>query len=107
MDSIEALCDNPQVTLRKGGAFDSEGRCVVYWMQRSQRALDNPALNLAIEAANLLKKPVVVFFSLIPNAHHANRRHYQFMLKGLQDVAQGLRGAGSASYCADSLITAC
>jgi deoxyribodipyrimidine photo-lyase len=63
-------------------------------MQRSQRALDNPALNLAIEAANLLKKPVVVFFSLIPNAHHANRRHYQFMLKGLQDVAQGLRGRG-------------
>ena len=94
MDSIEALCDNPRVTLRKGGAFDPEGRCVVYWMQRSQRALDNPALNLAIEAANLLKKPVVVFFSLIPNAHHANRRHYRFMLKGLQDVAQGLRGRG-------------
>ncbi|HEX2260572.1 MAG TPA: deoxyribodipyrimidine photo-lyase [Candidatus Binatia bacterium] len=94
MDSIEALCDNPRVTLRRGGVFDPEGQCVVYWMQRSQRALDNPALNLAIEAANLLKKPVVVFFSLIPNAHHANRRHYQFMLKGLQDVAQGLRGRG-------------
>ena len=83
-----------RVTLRKRGAFDPEGRCVVYWMQRSQRALDNPALNLAIEAANLLKRPVVVFFSLIPNAHHANRRHYQFMLKGLQDVAQGLRERG-------------
>ena len=63
-------------------------------MQRSQRALDNPALNLAIEAANLLKKPLVVFFSLIPNAHHANRRHYQFMLNGLQDIAQGLKGRG-------------
>jgi deoxyribodipyrimidine photo-lyase len=94
LDSIEALCDNPRVTLRKRGAFDPEGRCVVYWMQRSQRALDNPALNLAIQAANLLKKPLVVFFSLIPNAHHANRRHYQFMLNGLQDVAQGLKGRG-------------
>jgi deoxyribodipyrimidine photo-lyase len=94
VDSIEALCDNPRVTLRKGGVFDPAGRCVVYWMQRSQRALDNPALNLAIEAANLLKRPAVVFFSLIPNAHHANRRHYQFMLKGLQDVSQGLRGRG-------------
>ena len=65
MDSIEALCDNPRVTLRKRGAFDPEGRCVVYWMQRSQRALDNPALNLAIQAANLLKRPVVAFLSLI------------------------------------------
>ena len=94
MEPIEALCDDPRVTLRKGGVFNPEGQCVVYWMQRSQRALDNPALNLAIEAANLLKRPVVVFFSLIPNAHHANRRHYQFMLKGLQDVAQGLRARG-------------
>jgi deoxyribodipyrimidine photo-lyase len=63
-------------------------------MQRSQRAKDNPALNLAIEAANLLKKPAVVFFSLIPNAHHANRRHYPFMLEGLRDVALGLRERG-------------
>ena len=106
MDSIRRFVITPG-DFEKGGAFDPEGQCVVYWMQRSQRALDNPALNLAIEAANLLKRPVVVFFSLIPNAHHANRRHYQFMLKGLQDVAQGLRGAASASYCADSLITAC
>jgi deoxyribodipyrimidine photo-lyase len=96
LEPIEALCDNPRVTLRKGGVFDPEGQCVLYWMQRSQRALDNPALNLAIEVANLLKRPAVVFFGLIPNAHHANRRHYQFMLNGLQDVAQGLiaRGVG-------------
>jgi deoxyribodipyrimidine photo-lyase len=90
MRSIETLCGNPRVTLRKGGMFDPEGQCVVYWMQRSQRALDNPALNVAIQAGNLLKRPVVVFFSLIPNAHHANRRHYHFMLQGLQDVAKGL-----------------
>ena len=94
VEAVEALYDNPRVTLRKGGVFDPEGQCVVYWMQRSQRALDNPALNLAIQAANLLKRPVVAFLSLIPNAHHANRRHYQFMLKGLQDVAQGLRARG-------------
>ena len=94
MDSIEALCDNPRVTWRKRGAFDPEGQCVVYWMQRSQRVVDNPALNLAIEASNLLEKPVVVFFSLIPNAHHANRRHYPFMLEGLRDVALGLRERG-------------
>ena len=94
MDSIEALRDNPRVTWRRRGVVDPEGHCVVYWMQRSQRAVDNPALNLAIEAANLLKRPAVVFFSLIPNAHHANSRHYQFMLEGLRDVALGLRQRG-------------
>jgi deoxyribodipyrimidine photo-lyase len=91
---MKALGDNPRVTFRKRGVFDPEGRCVVYWMQRSQRALDNPALNLAVEVANLLKKPAVVFFGLIANAHHANRRHYQFMLEGLRDVALGLRQRG-------------
>ena len=41
--------------MRRQGEPDSNGRCVVYWMQRAQRALDNPALDLAVEAANLLR----------------------------------------------------
>jgi hypothetical protein len=31
-------------------------------MQRAQRGIDNPALNVAVDAANALGKPVVVFF---------------------------------------------
>jgi len=59
-------------------------------MQRSQRVADNHALNVAIRAANLLEKPVVVFFGLTPHTHHANYRHYAFMLRGLEDVAKAL-----------------
>ncbi len=60
------------------------------------RIVDNPALDVAIEAANLLGLPVVVFFSVIPNYPHANLRHYHFLQQGLRDVAEDAaeRGVG-------------
>jgi len=91
MTSLESLVSDPRVTVRTGGCPNVQGTCVVYWMQRSQRAVDNHALNVAIRTANCLKKPLVVFFSLTPHAHHANYRHYAFMVRGLEDVAEGLR----------------
>jgi deoxyribodipyrimidine photo-lyase len=60
-------------------------------MQRAQRAGDNPALTAAVEAGNRLGKPVVVFFQLVPYSHHANLRHYQFLVEGLGDIAAGLK----------------
>ncbi|MDE3163314.1 MAG: deoxyribodipyrimidine photo-lyase [Acidobacteriota bacterium] len=56
-------------------------------MQRAMRIVDNPALDIAIEAGNLLGLPVVVFFSVIPNYPNANLRHYHFLAQGLRDVA--------------------
>jgi deoxyribodipyrimidine photo-lyase len=60
-------------------------------MQRAQRADDNAALTTAVEAGNLLGKPVLVFFQLVPRFHHANLRHYQFLAQGLGDIAAGLQ----------------
>jgi deoxyribodipyrimidine photo-lyase len=57
-------------------------------MQRAMRIVDNPALDVAIEAGNLLGLPVVVFFAVIPNYPNANLRHYHFMAQGLRDVAE-------------------
>lgn len=59
-------------------------------MQRAQRAIDNPALNVAIRAANELGKPVLVFFCLLSRHPVANLRHYTFMLEGLEDTARRL-----------------
>jgi len=60
------------------------------------RIADNPALDTAIAAGNLLQLPVVVCFSVIPNYPHANLRHYRFMEQGLRDVAADAaqRGVG-------------
>jgi deoxyribodipyrimidine photo-lyase len=94
MPSIDTLAKNPYVTARTKGSLNLDGTCVIYWMQRSQRAGDNAALNIAVAAANALSKPVVVFFGLRGSAYHANYRHYHFMLQGLADVAAGLRKRG-------------
>jgi deoxyribodipyrimidine photo-lyase len=65
-------------------------------MQRAQRWSDNPALEVAVEAANTLGKPLVVFLGLTPFYPHANLRHYVFLAQGIPELARGLeeRGAG-------------
>ncbi len=76
-----------RVTVRREGEPARDGRCVVYWMQRAQRALDNPALDVAVDAANALKLPVVVFFAPVPFYPNANLRHYRFLQQGIADTA--------------------
>ncbi len=95
-EEIARITSQPRVCVRRGGAPRKNAKCIVYWMQRAMRILDNPALEVAIEAGNLLRLPVVVFFSVIPNYPNANKRHYHFMAQGLRDVAEDAaeRGVG-------------
>jgi len=88
------LAADPRISIRRAGDADFEGACVVYWMQRSQRAHDNPALEVAVKAANLLGKPCVVFFAPVPFYPHANWRHYRFLQQGIPSIAEGLRRRG-------------
>lgn len=89
MSSIEKILEKygARVTVRRDGDPASDGRCVVYWMQRAQRALDNPALDLAVDLANNLQLPCVVFFAPVPYYPHANLRHYRFLQQGIADTA--------------------
>ena len=64
---------------------------VLYWMQSSQRAHYNHALEYSIIKANKLKKPLLVYFGLTNKFPDANRRHYYFMLEGLKDVKSSLK----------------
>jgi deoxyribodipyrimidine photo-lyase len=95
-EELARLANRPRVLVRRGGPPRKGARCVVYWMQQSMRIVDNPALDVAIEAGNLLGLPMVVFFSVIPNYPNANLRHYHFMVQGLRDVAEDAaeRGVG-------------
>ena len=90
MDAILKLTQDPRVTVRRPGPPDPEGACVVYWMQRAQRGVDNSALDVAVEAANALAKPVVVFFAPRPFGP-ANLRHYAFLAQGIPDIAEALK----------------
>jgi len=71
-----------------------EGRYVLYWMQAAQREEYNHALEYAVERANDLNKSVVVVFGLTAAFPEANERHYRFMLEGLRETRDALRGRG-------------
>ncbi|HTS34654.1 MAG TPA: deoxyribodipyrimidine photo-lyase [Candidatus Solibacter sp.] len=90
MDALNQLSQDPRITIRRSGPASDDGACVVYWMQRAQRGFDNPALDVAINAANALRKPVVVFFAPVPFYPHANLRHYAFLNQGIPDIAAAL-----------------
>lgn len=111
MKSFDPITSDPRITVRRAGPPDPGGRCVVYWMQRAQRALDNPALDVAVEAANILRQPVVIFFAPVPFYPHANLRHYAFLAEGIPDIAERARKRGSGfvlrSYPEHSLLKFC
>jgi deoxyribodipyrimidine photo-lyase len=89
-ESLRRLTEDARVTVRRGGLPDPGGKCVVYWMQRAQRGVDNHAVNLAVKIANELDLPLVVYFAGISNFPHANLRHYVFLQQGLPDIEQEL-----------------
>ena len=73
---------------------ERDGAYVLYWMQQSQRAEWNHALEYAIQQANERRLPVVVGFGLTDGYPEANLRHYRFLLEGLQETAAALRERG-------------
>jgi deoxyribodipyrimidine photo-lyase len=67
---------------------------VLYWMQASQRAEYNHALEFALRKANEYKLPLLVYFGLTDSYPDANMRHYRFMLEGLKQTAARLKERG-------------
>lgn len=68
----------------------ADGKFVLYWMQHSQRAHHNPALEYAIRYANDLDLPCVVAFVFPKGDERATVRRYKFQLEGLKEVADRL-----------------
>ncbi len=83
-DRIHRLNDN----------MPQKGKFVLYWMQQSQRAHWNHALEYAIDRANQRKKTLIVLFGLTAGYPEANLRHYFFMLQGLFDTMGALKSRG-------------
>ena len=93
-DPLRAIAVDPRVLIRRKGAPAKDAKCVVYWMQRAERGVDNLALDCAIEVANELGLPVVAFFSAISNFPRANLRHYAFLNQGLHDAETDMAERG-------------
>ena len=93
-EGLATIAASKRVTVRRGGEPEAKGKCVVYWLQKAQRAVDNPALEVAVACGNALGLPVVAYFSVIPNYPHANWRHYHFLQEGLPDIHEGMKERG-------------
>jgi deoxyribodipyrimidine photo-lyase len=72
----------------------TSGDFVLYWMESSQRAEWNHALEYAVAEANRLRLPLIAIFFLTDSYPAASRRHYTFMFEGLQEAARGLSKRG-------------
>ncbi|MBT8508118.1 deoxyribodipyrimidine photolyase [Methanomicrobiaceae archaeon CYW5] len=73
---------------------EDDGAYVLYWMQASQRAMGNHALEYAVRRANDLGLPLCVCFVWTPDYPEANLRHYAFMAEGLEETAAALKARG-------------
>jgi deoxyribodipyrimidine photo-lyase len=74
---------------------------VAYWMQSSQRLEYNQALGYAVERANQLNQPLLIFFLLNSNFPEAEYGHFRFMLQGLKEIKADLKTAGINFYLID------
>jgi deoxyribodipyrimidine photo-lyase len=88
--ALQELAADPRITVRRDGNPKRDGACVVYWMQRAQRGHNNAAVDCAVNIANELGLPVLVYFSAISNFPGANLRHYVFLNQGLPDIEADL-----------------
>lgn len=75
-----------------------ENEFVAYWMQSSQRLEYNQALGYAVERANQLNQPLLIFFLLKSNFPEAEYGHFKFMLQGLKEIKKNLKNAG-INFC--------
>lgn len=62
-----------------------KGRYVLYWMQMTKRAHHNHALNFAIQKANELRLPLVVYEGLKYYYPWASDRLHTFILEGVEE----------------------
>ena len=79
------MIQDERIEVLKGGEIPNKSY-ILYWMQASQRAAYNHALEYAISVANERQKPLIVYFGITDNFPEANERHYRFMLEGLSET---------------------
>ena len=72
------------------------GSFILYWMRQAQRAHDNPALDVAIEAANIHRMPLLVYHELLEKGWHHNARKHRFIIEGAAELHESLREKGIA-----------
>jgi deoxyribodipyrimidine photo-lyase len=85
---------DPRIRRLNDRPIATRGDFVLYWSQIFRRADDNAALAYAIERANELGVPCVVYEALRPDSPFASDRVHRFVLEGARDTAARLAARG-------------
>ncbi|WP_149495078.1 deoxyribodipyrimidine photo-lyase [Roseiconus lacunae] len=85
------LIDERRIKVLNDRSPDDTNAYVLYWMQHSQRAERNEALEFAIGRANEHGAPLCVGFGLTEDYPEGSLRHFQFMLEGLAETAEAIQ----------------
>jgi photolyase PhrII len=75
------------------------GELVLYWMQTTLRARDNFALDFAVEQANALRLPVLVYHGLQHDYPWASDRLHTFILESARELYRELEERGIRYAC--------
>ena len=71
------------------------GEYVLYWCSMYRRLTHNHALDVALEWAKRLKKPLIVYEGVKLNAPWASARFHRFILEGMRDNAAEAKRVGA------------
>lgn len=82
------------VSFTKATSAHIPGSFVLYWMHNAIRGHENPALDVAIHAANRWQIPLLVYQGLGEDYAYASDRHHSFILQAARDVQRELEGRG-------------
>ncbi|MDP9149201.1 MAG: deoxyribodipyrimidine photo-lyase [Myxococcota bacterium] len=96
MTELRFAPDDPRIRRLNDRPVSPRGEFVLYWTQVFRRAADNAALAWALERANELGLPCVVYEALRPDYPHASDRIHRFVLEGARDTAERLAARGIA-----------
>lgn len=89
------MIESERIKKLNNKSVNLSGSYVLYWMQASQRVEYNHAFIYAIEEANRMNLPLLVYFGVTDGFPNANERHYCFMLEGLIEVKEKVENIGA------------
>ncbi len=69
----------------------TDGDFVLYWMHHAVRSHENPALDIALWAADRINKPVLVYQGLGGQHAYNSDRHHTFIMQGAREVQEQLQ----------------
>jgi len=90
----------PDLRVRTGNhkGINPGGRFVLYWMIANRRVHWNDSLDRAIDWAKELNKPLLILEALRCGYAWASDRIHHFILRGMADNAQNVKGSSVAYY---------